>query len=81
MPPILPIPIPNTNTVTNTIAVPVSRYGHGKEANETAAAEHYLIAASRRSQQAAFALGYMHQFGKVYRMCPLTAIECVLLMG
>jgi TPR repeat protein len=38
--------------------------GLGKEANMTAAAEHYLIAAARRSQQASFALGYMHQFGK-----------------
>ena len=38
-------------------------YGVGKEANATAAAEHYLIAASRRSQQASFSLGYLHQFG------------------
>ena len=39
-------------------------YGYAGPANLSAAAEHYKIAVARRSQQAAFALGYMHQFGK-----------------
>ena len=42
-------------------------YGHGKAPNISAAAEHYFIAATRRSRQAAFSLGYLHQFGQGVR--------------
>jgi len=38
-------------------------YGHGRPRNVTSAVERYRVAASRRSQQASYAMGYLYQFG------------------
>jgi len=38
-------------------------YGQGRPRNVSSAVERYRVASARRSQQAAYAMGYLHQFG------------------